>query len=89
MAIMMASAFLPDQYTIAKPAAALSTPHATTMSVSRTLRSDHQAQAGIQVITFDAKTSKEYVDKAYDVAWADLIKKSPTYGPQMKKLFSR
>jgi TRAP-type C4-dicarboxylate transport system substrate-binding protein len=48
-----------------------------------------QAQVGIQVISFDAKTSKEYLDKAYDVAWANLIKASPTYGPQMKKLFSK
>ena len=48
-----------------------------------------QAQVGIQVITFDAKTSKEFTDKAYDVAWQNLIKASPTYGPQMKKLFSK
>jgi TRAP-type C4-dicarboxylate transport system substrate-binding protein len=48
-----------------------------------------QAQAGIQVITFDAATTKQYVDKAYDVAWSELIKKSPTYGPQLKKLFSK
>ncbi len=48
-----------------------------------------QAQAGIQVITFDAATTKQYVDKAYDVAWTNLIKSSPTYGPQMKKLFSK
>ena len=48
-----------------------------------------QAQVGIQVITFDAATSKKYVDTAYDVAWTNLIKASPTYGPQMKKLFSR
>jgi TRAP-type C4-dicarboxylate transport system substrate-binding protein len=48
-----------------------------------------QAQVGIQVITFDAATSKQYVDKAYDVAWTNLIKASPVYGPQMKKLFSK
>ena len=48
-----------------------------------------QAQAGIQVITFDAATAKQYVDKAYDVAWANLIKASPTYGPQLRKLFGR
>jgi TRAP-type C4-dicarboxylate transport system substrate-binding protein len=48
-----------------------------------------QAQAGIQVITFDAATSKQYVDKAYEVAWANLIKASPQYGPEMRKLFSR
>jgi TRAP-type C4-dicarboxylate transport system substrate-binding protein len=48
-----------------------------------------QAQAGIQIIAFDAATSKQYVDKAYDVAWTNLIKVSPQYGPQMKKLFSK
>jgi len=48
-----------------------------------------QAQAGIQVITFDPASAKFYVDKAYDVAWTNLIKASPTYGPQMKTLFSK
>jgi TRAP-type C4-dicarboxylate transport system substrate-binding protein len=48
-----------------------------------------QAQSGIQVISFDAATSKQFVDKAYDVAWTNLIKASPTYGPQMRKLFSK
>jgi TRAP-type transport system periplasmic protein len=51
--------------------------------------SKRQAQAGIQVITFDPASAKFYVDKAYDVAWTNLIKASPTYGPQMQKLFSR
>ena len=48
-----------------------------------------QAQAGIQTITFDAATSKQYYDKAYDVAWTNLIKASPQYGPQMRRLFSK
>jgi TRAP-type C4-dicarboxylate transport system substrate-binding protein len=48
-----------------------------------------QAQAGIQTITFDAATAKQFYDKAYDVAWTNLIKASPTYGPQMRKLFSK
>jgi TRAP-type C4-dicarboxylate transport system substrate-binding protein len=48
-----------------------------------------QAQVGIQVITFDAATTKQYLDKAYDVAWTNLIKVSPQYGPQMRKLFSK
>jgi TRAP-type transport system periplasmic protein len=48
-----------------------------------------QKEAGIQVITFDPAASKQYYDKAYDVAWAGAIKASPTYGPQMRKLFSR
>jgi len=48
-----------------------------------------QAQAGIQTITFDPATAKQYRDKAYDVAWANLIKASPQYGPQMRQLFSR
>jgi TRAP-type C4-dicarboxylate transport system substrate-binding protein len=48
-----------------------------------------QAQAGIQTITFDPATAKQYYDKAYDVAWTNLIKVSPQYGPQMRKLFSK
>ena len=48
-----------------------------------------QAQAGIQAITFDAATAKQYYDKAYEVGWAAAIKASPQYGPQMKKLFSK
>ena len=48
-----------------------------------------QKEAGIQVITFDQATAKQYYDKAYDVGWAGAIKASPTYGPQMRKLFSR
>jgi TRAP-type C4-dicarboxylate transport system substrate-binding protein len=48
-----------------------------------------QAQAGIQTITFDAATSKRFYDRAYEVAWTNLIKASPQYGPQMRKLFSR
>jgi TRAP-type C4-dicarboxylate transport system substrate-binding protein len=48
-----------------------------------------QAQAGIQVISFDAATSRQYLDKAYDIAWTNLIKVSPQYGPQMRKLFSK
>ena len=47
-----------------------------------------QAQSGIQVIAFDSATSKQFVDKAYTVAWDALIKVSPQYAPQMRKLFS-
>ena len=48
-----------------------------------------QAQAGIQVITFDPATSKQYVDKAYNVAWDAMIKVSPQYGQQMRMLFGK
>jgi TRAP-type C4-dicarboxylate transport system substrate-binding protein len=48
-----------------------------------------QREAGIQTITFDAATSKQYHDKAYEVGWASVIKASPQYGPQMRKLFSK
>jgi len=48
-----------------------------------------QAQAGIQVISFDPATAKQYYNKAYEVGWASVIKASPQYGPEMKKLFSR
>jgi len=48
-----------------------------------------QADAGIQTITFDAATSKAYVDKANEVGWANAIKASPEYGPQLRKVLAR
>ena len=48
-----------------------------------------QAQAGIQVITFDPATSRNFLDQAYDVAWASAIKASPDHGPQLRKLLSK
>ena len=47
-----------------------------------------QAQAGIQTIRFDAATSKRYVDKAYEVAWAVMFKASPEWAPKLKPLFA-
>jgi TRAP-type C4-dicarboxylate transport system substrate-binding protein len=48
-----------------------------------------QKDAGIQVISFDETTGKQYYEKAYEVGWAAAIKSSPTYGPQLKKVFSK
>jgi TRAP-type C4-dicarboxylate transport system substrate-binding protein len=48
-----------------------------------------QADAGIQTITFDAATNKAYVDKANEVGWANAIKASPEYGPQLRKVLAR
>jgi len=48
-----------------------------------------QAKAGIQTIRFDAATSKQYVDKAYEVGWASIVTASPEHGPRLKALFSR
>ena len=48
-----------------------------------------QAKAGIQVIRFDAATSKAYVDKAYEVGWAAAIKASPEIGAKLKTLLSK
>ena len=47
-----------------------------------------QAEAGIQTITFDAATSKAFVAKAKEVGWANAIKASPQYGPQLKKVLA-
>jgi TRAP-type C4-dicarboxylate transport system substrate-binding protein len=47
-----------------------------------------QAQAGIQTISFDAATSRAFVEKAKEVGWAGAIKASPQYGPQLKKVLA-
>src|SRR3954454_20964325 len=48
-----------------------------------------QADAGIQTITFDAATSKAYVEKAKEIGWANAIKAAPVYGPQLKKVLAK
>jgi TRAP-type C4-dicarboxylate transport system substrate-binding protein len=48
-----------------------------------------QAQAGIQTITFDAATSKAYVEKSKEIGWANAIKASPQYGEQLKKVLAK
>ena len=48
-----------------------------------------QAAAGIQVITFDDATNKAYVEKAKEVGWANAIKASPVYGPQLRKVLAK
>jgi len=48
-----------------------------------------QAEAGIQVIRFDAVQSKQFVDKAYEVGWAGIIKQSPEHGPRLRQLLSK
>jgi TRAP-type C4-dicarboxylate transport system substrate-binding protein len=48
-----------------------------------------QAEAGIQTITFDAATTKAYVDKAKEIGWATAIKASPQYGEALKKVLAR
>src|SRR6476659_3127370 len=42
-----------------------------------------QAEAGIQTISFDAATSRAYVEKAKEVGWAGAIKASQKYGEQL------
>jgi TRAP-type transport system periplasmic protein len=48
-----------------------------------------QAEAGIQTITFDAATTRAYVDRAKEIGWATAIKASPQYGEQLKKVLAR
>jgi len=48
-----------------------------------------QAEAGIQVIKFDAAQAKQFVDKAYEAGWAGIIKQSPEHGPKLQQLLSK
>src|ERR1700752_775246 len=48
-----------------------------------------QAEAGIQVIAFDAATSKAFVEKSKEIGWANAIKASPQYGEQLKKVLAK
>src|SRR5438132_8440539 len=48
-----------------------------------------QADAGIQVIAFDAATARAYVEKAKEIGWANAIKASPQYGRQLQQVLAK
>jgi TRAP-type C4-dicarboxylate transport system substrate-binding protein len=48
-----------------------------------------QAKAGIQTISFDAATAKQFRDKAYDVGWEAASKQSPEVAARFKPLFGK
>src|SRR2546428_1899865 len=48
-----------------------------------------QAEAGIPTISFDAETSRKYVQQANEVGWASIIKTCPQYGPHLRRLLGR
>jgi TRAP-type C4-dicarboxylate transport system substrate-binding protein len=48
-----------------------------------------QAQAGIKTICFDPVTSKQFVETAYEAAWAAMFKASPEWAPKLKILFTQ
>lgn len=41
---------------------------------------------GVQFIKLPSDEAKVYLNAAYETQWADIMKKSPTYGPQLKKI---
>ena len=61
----------------------------TSGSPTTRTRPSARPQAGIQTITFDAATSKAYVEKAKEIGWANAIKASPQYGEQLKKVLAK
>jgi TRAP-type C4-dicarboxylate transport system substrate-binding protein len=47
---------------------------------------ERQAKAGIQALDFGPAASKAFLDKAYEVAWQSVIKRSPETGPKLRQL---
>jgi len=48
-----------------------------------------QKQAGIQTIAFRGAEARAYLEKAYEVGWAGVIKAAPDTGPKLKQLLSK
>src|SRR5439155_399320 len=46
-------------------------------------------RAFFQTISFDAETSRKYVQQANEVGWAGIIKTCPQYGPHLRRLLGR
>ncbi len=47
---------------------------------------ERQTKAGIQAIDFGPAESKRFIEKANDVGWESVIKRSPETGPKLRKL---
>jgi TRAP-type C4-dicarboxylate transport system substrate-binding protein len=47
---------------------------------------ERQTAANIQAIDFGPAESKKFLDKAYDVGWASVIKRAPEAGPKLRAL---
>ncbi len=45
-------------------------------------------QWGIEVIRFEGPPAQQYLDKAYEAAWASVLKASPEHGPRVRELRS-
>ena len=48
-----------------------------------------QKESGIEVITFSAADNRRFLDRAYEVGWAEAIKRSPEHAPALRKLLTR
>ena len=48
-----------------------------------------QAKAGIQTIAFTGTAAKKFLQTAYEVGWAGIIKAAPETGPRLKQLLSK
>jgi TRAP-type C4-dicarboxylate transport system substrate-binding protein len=48
-----------------------------------------QAEAGIQSIRFSPADEKKYVETIREAGWDAVMKASPKYGPEMRKLFTK
>jgi TRAP-type transport system periplasmic protein len=46
-------------------------------------------KGGMQVITLPQAEKDRFIKVAYDSGWADVMQKSPQYGPELKKLLSK
>ena len=50
---------------------------------------ERMQQVGIQAIEFKGADAETYLAKAYDAAWAGIIKQSPEHGPKLREFFSK
>ena len=50
---------------------------------------DMLIKKGMKMITFSPEDTKKWSDTAREAGWAELLKRSPEYGPKLKKLFTK
>ncbi|MSQ71511.1 MAG: C4-dicarboxylate ABC transporter substrate-binding protein [Betaproteobacteria bacterium] len=48
-----------------------------------------QRESGVEVITFTGENARKYLNTAYEVGWAEALKRSPEHAAALRKLISK
>lgn len=64
-------------------------PDSPTLKAALKKQRDWMSSKGMKIITFEGADRKKWVDAAREAGWAEVLKRSPKHGAELKKLFTK